>query len=178
MTAARLVQRFPSIVQMLEAGSIHLSALVTHGVSAAQRLGHRDRAGARSLDPFARKAAVREDVASDQAAASEARLHQPRRPTGGLGAGWRALFVRQRLGERCPARAHSNSTTVCRGREAEAANGRLLCRAHNRRAAERIFGKERVAKRIDMRVEEVLRSALLHHEALRAPGSVFRSDSR
>jgi hypothetical protein len=57
-------------------------------------------------------------------------------------------------GERCPAREHlefDHRMPRALGGTGEAANVRLLCRSHNRLAAEQVFGREYVAERIDLR---------------------------
>jgi hypothetical protein len=57
-------------------------------------------------------------------------------------------------GERCPSREHlefDHQTPRALGGTGEAANVRLLCRSHNRLAAEQVFGREYVAERIDLR---------------------------
>jgi hypothetical protein len=57
-------------------------------------------------------------------------------------------------GERCPAREHlefDHRMPRALGGTGEAANVRLLCRSHNRLAAERVFGRDFVAERIDLR---------------------------
>ncbi len=57
-------------------------------------------------------------------------------------------------GERCPARGHlelDHVTARALGGTNEAANLRVRCRAHNRLAAEEVFGKTHIAERIDFR---------------------------
>ncbi len=58
------------------------------------------------------------------------------------------------LGSRCPSRAflqHDHQQAWARGGKSDASNVRMLCAAHNRRAAELEFGREHVETCIDMR---------------------------
>jgi 5-methylcytosine-specific restriction endonuclease McrA len=64
--------------------------------------------------------------------------------------GWRCSFVADD-GRRCDARGFlefDHKTPKGRGGSSEAKNLRVLCRAHNRLAAERVFGKAHVANAI------------------------------
>ena len=67
--------------------------------------------------------------------------------------GERCTFLAE-TGERCPARGHlelDHVTARALGGTNEPANLRVRCRAHNRLAAEEVFGKAHVAERIDFR---------------------------
>jgi hypothetical protein len=69
--------------------------------------------------------------------------------------GWRCSFVADD-GRRCDARAFlefDHETPRGRGGGSEPDNLRVLCRAHNRLAAERVYGKERIALAISARRE-------------------------
>jgi hypothetical protein len=66
--------------------------------------------------------------------------------------GWQCSFVAND-GRRCNARAFlefDHETPRGRGGGSQPDNLRLLCRAHNRLAAERVYGKEHVARAISM----------------------------